>query len=466
MRTFNKLFAIGLLSVVTFSCVEDDEFAVPETAPVSIDAPENLRPMSFVIDEIGQSFDGVVTFDTEDVFMEGYVISSDQAGNYFEEIVLQDAVENPTAGIKVLIDVNPLFITYQVGQRVYVRLDGLTAGTSNGVPTLGFLGSDNALEKISPGVQGEYFLRDDDVFEIVPTVVESTSDLTSDKLLTLIQFPTVQFATADVGRSFAGEPTDQFDGVRFLQTCSDFFAAPIRLETSTFSDFKSNRLFDGSGSVTAVLGRDFRDENFVIAVNSLADFDFDSDTRCNFDVIACGLVATSGSNSIIVEDFETQPNGTVEPTGWTNYVEDGSVSWEVYNDSDSLGRSVRIGSFRSNDTRSVAWLIMPQVDFDAQSGEVFSFETSNSFSDGSTMQVLFSSDWDGTDAGVAAATWEPMADPAIVSDGENFRNWVASGNASLDCLTGAGYIAFKYEGSGDTGQDGTYELDNISLTSD
>lgn len=466
MRTFNKLFAIALLSVIAFSCVEDDDFATPETAPVSIDAPANLQPMAFVVDQIDQSFDGVVTFDTQDVFMEGYVISSDQAGNYFEEIVLQDAIENPTAGIKVLVDVNPLFITYQVGQRVYIRLDGLTAGTSNGVPTLGLLGSGDFIEKIPPASQAEYFLRDDDVFDIVPSVVESASDLATATLLTLVQFPQVQFANADVGRSFAAEPTDQFDGVRFLQTCSDFFAAPIRLETSTFSDFKANRLFDGSGSVTAILGRDFRDENFVIAVNSLGDFDFSSSDRCNFEVVACGLVSGAGSNILLSENFENQPSGSTMPAGWTNFIEAGSETWETYTDADSLGKSVRCGSFRSGDTSSVAWLITPQFDFNAQTGEVFSFETSNSFSDGSTMQVLFSADWDGTPAGVTTATWEPLADPTIVSDGTNFRSWVFSGNASLDCLDRAGYLAFKYEGSGEQVFDGTYELDNVMLTSD
>ena len=181
MKNFTKFFAIALLSAITFSCVEDDDFAVPETAPVNIDAPDNLQPLAFVIDQIDQSFDGIVTFDTEDVFVEGYVISSDQAGNYFEELIIQDAVESPQAGIKVLIDVNPLFTRYQVGQRVFIRLDGLTAAIGNGVPTLGFLGSDNTLQKIAPALQDEYVLRDDDVFDIVPTLVSSSSDLTRAK---------------------------------------------------------------------------------------------------------------------------------------------------------------------------------------------------------------------------------------------------------------------------------------------
>ena len=467
MRTFKKLLLMMVLGAVAFSCVEDDDFAVPETAPVNVDAPENLQPMAFVVDQIEQSNDEMVTFETENVFMEGYVISSDQAGNFFEELVLQDAVENPATGIKVLIDVNPLFTTYQVGQRVYVRLDGLTAGYSNGVPVLGIQGN-GSIEKIAPARQDEVFLRDDDVFDIVPTMVTTNADLTRDRLLTLVQFPNVQFATADVGRSFAAEPDDQFDGLRLLQTCDDFFAAPIRLETSTFSDFKANRLFDGSGSVTAILGRDFEDDNFVISVNSLSDFDFDSEVRCNFDVVSCGTASGPGSNTILFEDFESENFGTAEPAGWTNYIQDGSVEFTVYDSfgtNASLGRSVNIGSFRSGDASSVAWLITPQIDFDAQMGEVFSFDSSNSFSDGSTLQVLYSADWDGTEANIETATWEPLADANVVSDSEFFGNWVSSGNVSLDCLSGAGYLAFKYEGSGEEETDGTYEIDNISVTS-
>lgn len=468
MRTFKKLLLMVVLGAVAFSCVEDDDFAVPETAPVNVDAPENLQSMESVINQIFQSNDQVVTFETENAYMEGFVISSDQAGNWFEEIVLQDAVENPQNGIGVLIDVNPLFTTYQTGQRVYIKLDGLTAGLSNGMPVLGLAGTGNFLEKIPPALQDDVFLRDDDVFEIIPTVVTDPSDFTTDRLLTLIEIPNVQFATADVGRSFASEPTDQFDGLRFLQTCDDFFAAPIRLETSTFSDFKANRLFDGSGSVRAILARDFEDDNFVIRVNTLEDFDFDQDVRCNFDVVSCGTASGPGSNTILFEDFESENFGTAEPAGWTNYIQDGSVEFTVYDSfgtNASLGRSVNIGSFRSGDASSVAWLITPQIDFDAQMGEVFSFDSSNSFSDGSTLQVLYSADWDGTEANIETATWEPLADAEVVSDSEFFGNWVSSGNVSLDCLSGAGYLAFKYEGSGEEETDGTYEIDNISVTS-
>jgi hypothetical protein len=472
MKNFNKLFAIAVLSVITFSCVEDDDFNLPDTAAIDIEAPANLIDISSVIGQIGQAQTGLVTFDpNNDQFIEGFVISSDEAGNYFEELIIQDAIENPTAGIKILIDNSPLFTTYAIGQRVYIKLDGLTAGLSNGVPVLGINGN-GTIEKIAPALQGSVVLRDSEVFNIVPTPISGPSEFRTEKLLTLIQLPEAQFTDADLAsnRTFASEPTDQFDGVRLVQTCGDFFAAPIRMETSTFSDFKALRLPEGSGSITAILQRDFRDEFFVIAINSPDDFIFDASVRCNFAIVACGTVATAGTNVLLSENFETQSTGAAAmPAGWTNFQEAGTQTWEVYTASGtnaSLGKSVNCGSFRSGDVSTAAWLITPQFDFDAQTGEVFSFETSNSFADGSSMELLYSSDWDGTATGVDTASWEPMSDPVIVSDSENFGNWVFSGHVSLDCVTGTGAIAFRYVGSGDPGTDGTYELDNISLSSD
>ena len=40
----------------------------------------------------------------DDYIMEGFVVSSDENGNFEKRLVLQDAIENPTAGIQFLID--------------------------------------------------------------------------------------------------------------------------------------------------------------------------------------------------------------------------------------------------------------------------------------------------------------------------------------------------------------------------
>ena len=117
----------------------------------------------------------------------------------------------------------------------------------------------------------------------------------------------------------------------------------------------------------------------------------------------------------------------------------------------------------SGDAVSIAWLITPVFDFDTQNGETLHFKTSNSFADGSTLDLLFSSDWDGTEETIALATWDVLPAAVIVEDDNFFGDWIDSGIVDLSCISGTGYIAFRYTGSGDTDFDGTYELDEIQI---
>ncbi|MDB4242155.1 DUF5017 domain-containing protein [Polaribacter sp.] len=77
------------------------------------------------------------------------------------------------------------------------------------------------------------------------------------------------------------------------------------------------------------------------------------------------------------------------------------------------------------------------------------FQTSNSYADDSTLALLFSNDWDGTTSGIETATWGVMYDSGLID---------------LSCGEGTTYFAFRYTGSGNENEDGTYELDNIIIS--
>jgi len=302
----------------------------------------------------------------------------------------------------------------------------------------------------------------------VPLVVE-INDF-SDNLENLyIELNDVQFNRNDVlgenPKTFAAEPSDDFDGERTLESCAA--NSTVILSTSTFADFKSLNLPANRGSINGVLSRDFFDEFYILKINSPEDIDFNNNERCDPIELSCGLISTPGSNTLFEEDFENQSiNSLVTGNGWTNFIEAGSEGWETYTQGGtnaSQGVSARIGSFNSNDSSSIAWLITPQIDLDVNSGVTFQFETSNSFSDGSTLQVLFSKDWDGTEAGITSATWGIISDAYITRDNDFFGQWFESGIVDLSCEPGQIYLAFKYEGSGNPDFDGTYELDNISI---
>jgi hypothetical protein len=79
------------------------------------------------------------------------------------------------------------------------------------------------------------------------------------------------------------------------------------------------------------------------------------------------------------------------------------------------------------------------------------------------MEVLYSLDWDGTEANITSATWGVLSAAYVVKDTDSFVPWFNSGNVDLTCANGTIYIAFKYTGSGQDSFDGVYELDEVSI---
>jgi len=137
-----QIFTMLVAVVLLVSCVQDDDFSVPALDNEVTGIDGQLVALSTIASLVAQE-GGPVTFETPGQYVEGYVISSDEAGNFFEEFIIQDSPENPTTAVKVLIDVNPLFTTYDFGRKVFIRLDRLTAGEANGVLTMSLLGVNN-----------------------------------------------------------------------------------------------------------------------------------------------------------------------------------------------------------------------------------------------------------------------------------------------------------------------------------
>jgi hypothetical protein len=474
MKTMNlNKILLLLLSFVVFSaCVQDDDFDTPNITIVepTLDGP--VVTISSVSGQLQQAIndgDNIVTFEFDGAsdYMEGYVISTDEGGNFFEEIILQDKLENPTAGIKVLLDVNPLFTRYEVGRKLYIKLNGLTAGISNGVLTIG-ISSNNEAEKIPAFLEDSTIFRSAESGTLVPLPL-ALNEFTDDKTNLFVQLQNVQFNRDDVlgeqPKTFASEASDEFDGERILESCAS--SSTTIFSTSTFADFKSLQLPAMSGTMNVILTKNFFGDAFNVNVNSPEDIMFTNTERCDPIELECGLAETTGANNLFEDDFEGQTiNSLISGSGWTNFIEAGSEGWEAYTQSGtnaSQGISARVGSFNSGDASTIAWLITPQIDLDANTGTTLNFETSNSFSDGSIMEILFSNDWDGTEAGIGSATWGIVSDAYVTQDGDFFGDWFESGNVDLSCGSGQIHIAFKYTGSGEADFDGTYELDFVSI---
>lgn len=472
MNKISIFLNVMILGVLLSSCVHDDDFGVPNISSEDPMIPsEKLTTFKTIKSLYEQTVNGgnTTVVIQDDIYIEGYVVSSDKAGNFFEELIIQNKTDDsnpdndPRLGFKIDINQSSLSDTYQFGQKVFVKLEGLTIGESSGVITIG-KGEGVSVEQIQPAEYKAIVLRTNEIVEIQPKIV-GLADLTEADENTLIQLNNMQLNRFELGASFASESFDEFDGLRLLESCDS--GIQIIMQTSTFSDFKSLIVPQGSGSVTGVFSRDFRDNFSVLVINSSADVNFDTVERCDPLEFSCGIASTIGSGNLLYEDFEPQRNNRpIEIDGWTNYIEAGTEAWEGYSSTSSnasLGRSARFQSASSGDISNIGWLITPAINLDTQDGESLRFKTSNSLADSSYMEVFYADDWDGTEAGVAGATWQILTDAYVVKDTDSFAEWFSSGNVDLSCLSGTIHIAFKYTGSGQSTFDGVYELDEISV---
>lgn len=457
-KAMKKFFGILFVFAAITGCVNDDDFDTPDLSIEEPTIPGNIVTIGAVKGQLEQSEDGIFTYEATNTYLEGYVISNDEGGNFFEEIVLQDLPENPTAGIILQVDVNPLFTMYEFGRKIYIKLDGLTVTTDNGVVQLGVRSGDS-IEKLPLALLDEYVIRSTEVASIIPLQV-TISDFSEDLENLFVQVNNVQFNRNDVltddRKTFASEPTDEFDGERLLESCAS--GATTIVSTSTFADFKGLLLPQASGSIQAVLGRDFFDDFYVLAINSPADIIFDGE-RCDPEFLACEGVA-GGSATVFSQDFEE--SGSIsfyEGQGWTNInVNGGSTEYIIGSFSGS--NYAQISGFNSGEDVIETWLVTPAINLDASVQEDFTFDIQVNYDNGNILSVLITDNFTGD---VTTTDWTEVDVTIPTGPSGGFGTFTTVGPTNISCLDGDVHIAFKYDGS-DPSATTRYHIDNIQIT--
>lgn len=82
---------------------------------------------------------------TDNYIIKGKVISSDQAGNVYKSVYIDDG----TAGIELKLMVSN-YVYYQVGQTLYVKLKGLAIGNYRYMLSVGGIPSEKTLPRTMP----------------------------------------------------------------------------------------------------------------------------------------------------------------------------------------------------------------------------------------------------------------------------------------------------------------------------
>ncbi|MBI9040953.1 DUF5689 domain-containing protein [Lutibacter sp.] len=269
----DELLPEGKGSVVAIfsNYYEDYQLYLRDTDDVQLTQPRcdysNVLTPTKTISEIKAMYTGaMIEFGVStDYIVEGYVVSSDLNGSFEKKLVIQDKVENPTAGITILMDNDAIFEQFEIGDKVFVKLNKLYMTKVDGVLTVGYPNG-TKIAAIETEAIGSFIYNSGENKAILPTEINISDILNEQYQNTLVKVTDVQLVQNELGKAFAFFTGDN-DGSRTLETCGESFK--LIVFTNGNANF-ANQLFPkGHGSIVGVLG-----EN--IEIRSVDDVQFEA----------------------------------------------------------------------------------------------------------------------------------------------------------------------------------------------
>ncbi len=189
--------------------------------------------------------------DGTDYIVKGRVISSDQAGNFFKQLVIEDE----SGAIQVNIDSYDLYSSYQYGQEIVIDVTGLYVGAYGKLMQIGSTPSNNYPGRIASDLAEKQIevngLAEPGKIEIRKYTIAELNDLASNQDEWLAK-QCITVAIDNVTFKDAGKSTLANKDQNTSRTINDGTGDMI-LYTSGYSDFYDYYCPEGTGTVVGIL---------------------------------------------------------------------------------------------------------------------------------------------------------------------------------------------------------------------
>ncbi len=256
MKTNNiiKGFLFGLMAVGLFTgCVEDDDFGIP-----NLDCNDPGLTATKTVQDIFDVSTQNATQYTDDDVIEGYVVSSDEGGNFFKNVSIQTL--DGSLGFSVAIDVTDLYTEFEPGRKVYIKLKDRYTAVDFDALEIGDLFGGNQVGRLPETIYRDVVIRSCDFIQednIVNRI--GVNEISDQYLNTLVEFTDVQFLDDAIGTTYYDESNDLGGSTNHL--LSDTVGFEVIFRTSSFADFASFPVAEGRGTVRGILtkfGNDYQ----------------------------------------------------------------------------------------------------------------------------------------------------------------------------------------------------------------
>lgn len=332
MKKLKYILGLALLTAAAAgvtSCQDDIDAPGLEIPVASLQPNTTIKELKEIFwqDLINYTTEVGTRDDGSHYIIAGRVVSSDEAGNVFKNLILQDA----TGAITFSIDSYNLTQHYRVGQEIVVDVTGLTIGKYAGLMQFGIS------KEYLDGTQASFMSRElfalhaelnglPETAKIDTLVLDSFDDLVMNQdgyikyQSQFVRFNNVSFVNGGKETFSTYHSNVNQDLVDSKGNGASNTVVAVR--TSGYSNFWNNLLPEGSGDVCGILSfySNGSSSNWQLVLNDIDDcMNFGNPT----------LPSGTRENPYSVEQAVALANGTVTKSGWmTGYIA-GAVAPEV-----------------------------------------------------------------------------------------------------------------------------------------
>ena len=459
----NKYLSVVTLSALSAlaitSCTQKDEW---ETPPINCENKFPNTTTTLAEFKALTPSTGFKLIEDEEIF-DGYVVSSDESGNFYKTISIQDKPENPTAAIQMEVDRASNYADFPVGAHVRINAKGLRLALDRGTVKIGSVDPTFTVGRIPASLLGRYIAgvcngNGLDVAVVKPLELPDLAAAKNDQYINmLVKVPVSQFADGEL------EPTVKTfidylggTGVDTDRTIEDAFGNTVALRNSGFFAEGSKKLPKGNGSATFVVSK--FTSTWQMLIRNSADLNF----------VGTRIDATppKGGSSIIysgafLENFESYPANPSNLELYPKYINDptkGNRYWQLKTFSNNkyiqLGANGGVGNYTT-------FFAVP-VDFTAASQ--IKFNVNIGFWNANVLKVYTTTNYTPLGDITAAAKTDITSSftiPQVPSGG--YGTLAPAGIYNIPpALTGNGFILFEYVGNAVSAST-TIQLDNIEV---
>lgn len=277
-------------AMIISGCVHDDKYDEPNLEGVQCiqDFTANttlkqLREKYTLNNPTGAAYvfpaDTTPNDSSDDLYIEGYVSSTDETGNIYKTIYIQDALENPTHGFTISVDAVSNYTKFPQGNKIYVKLNGLAVGVYGGVVQLGMkTGAETqngAVSRIPEKMVPFSIFRSCNISgKIVPKIMTSAQMVSANDNLIgcLIQMNNAEFDNRILCTNYAP------NGVTVDRAIRDNTSSTARVvRNSGYASFANQILPSGNGKFVGIYSK--FNSTYQMYINKVSDLEMNNFPR-------------------------------------------------------------------------------------------------------------------------------------------------------------------------------------------